>query len=163
MKKIILTSLFAICLIGNCFSQNMDTLMNGKVYGHPNHTPSGNHSLGPAFNYNMCGLNYVQSTVLIETRSQPWNFNTAGTGFPAPMTVAGLNPCDSIIAAYIWWIDTYTNACTTPVLSLTNPAAVTSNFNGVLVGSDGPKCWGEIGTYGFRADVTSAINGSGTY
>ena len=174
MKKIILITFLAIIFGGSTFGQHVsnDTVMNGQVYGHPhlttnndgpNHAPTGNHSLGAAFNYSMCGLNYVQASTLIETRYNQYAINTFGSGFPAHESIAGLTACDSIVKAYLWWIDTYTSACTTPVVSLTNPLAVTNNYNGVLVGSDGPKCWAETGTYAFRADVTAAIAGNGTY
>ena len=173
MKKIILTSLFAVYLLGNCFSQNNntqalhDTVANGKVIGNPhvNHEKNGNTTLGPTVSYSMCGLNYVQASTLIETRYNQYTINnTIGSGFPAHETIGGLNACDSIVQAYIWWIDTYTSACVgNPVVSLTNPAAVTANYTAVSIGTSGQKCWGEIGTNAFRVDVTAAISGNGTY
>jgi hypothetical protein len=36
-------------------------------------------------------------------------------------------------------------------------------YTASLVGTSGPKCWGEIGTRTFRADVTSSINTNGNY
>jgi len=172
LKKIILSSLIEVCFLGNCFSQNLntqtlhDTVINGKVIGNPDihHEKDGSTTLGPTVGLSMCGLNYVQSSVLIETRSQPWNFNTNGTGFPCHMPIAGLSSCDSIVKAYIWWLDSYTAACVgNPVVSLTNPAAVTANYTATSIGTSGSKCWAESGTNSFRVDVTAAISGNGTY
>ena len=176
MKKNILVSFLAIIFVGTVFGQNnntqsfQDTVANGRIYGNPvinmnnPHEKNGNTTLGPTVAYSMCGLNYTQGSTLIETRyNQYTQNNTIGSGFPAHITIGGLNSCDSIVKAYIWWIDTYTSACTTPVLSLTNPAAATANYNGTLIGQSGNKCWGETGTYTFRADVTAAISGAGIY
>src|SRR3989337_3368408 len=41
--------------------------------------------LGPTYNQSTCGLNYVQASVLVETRSAAAGFNATGTGLPTTL------------------------------------------------------------------------------
>ena len=185
MKKIILVTLIAFLSFGFVKAQRADlmrgpvdlithavvmpkdSMMNGMYYGHKKvrHEKNGNHFLGQSFNDSLCGLNYVYGSVLIETRSSLDTSNILGVGFPATIPIAGLSPCDSIIKAYLYWIVSYTSTdtTTTPTLDLTNPSGSTSVTAAAFIGSDGPKCWGELGTYVFRADITVDIAGNGNY
>ncbi len=102
---------------------------------------------------------------MITTRYDAVAINTHGSGLPATLPVASM-PCGSgtILKAYLWWTVSYqTGSSATPTLIFTDPSSTTTNIPGILVGSDVPKCWGEDGTRTFRADVTSAITGSGNY
>jgi hypothetical protein len=61
----------------------------------------------------------------------------------------------NILQAYVWWIVSYDAVSSlTPTLVMTNPNAETDSFSATLAGTGGSKCWGEIGTRTFRADVT---------
>jgi hypothetical protein len=125
----------------------------------------GNDTLGQIYNQTMCGLNYTSSSAMITQRYTP----NPGVGLPATLPIT-LPPCvggpngENILQAYLWWIVSYDAASSlTPVLSITNPNAQTDTFTATLAGTSGPKCWGEIGTRLFRADVTSNITTGGGY
>ena len=128
-------------------------------------TRDGNDSLLQIYNQSMCGLNYTSASTMVTTRYTP----APGVGLPASLPIS-LPPCvggpngQNILQAYLWWIVSYdANSSTTPTLVITNPDAQTDSFQAVLAGTSGPKCWGEIGTRLFRADVTSNISSSGNY
>jgi hypothetical protein len=79
---------------------------------------------------------------------------------PPCIGVNGLN----VLKAFVWWGVSYNSgSSTTPTLTVTNPIGGVFNYTATLVGTSGPKCWGEIGTRTFRADVTTSINTSGNY
>jgi len=151
-----------------------DTLMHGQKFGNPvipnqlagnHHQKNGNTNLGASFSDTLCGLNYVKGSVLIETRYNSYTTTgTLGSGFPANITISGLSPCN-IIKAFIYYDVSYVSGddSTAQVVSLTNPNAVTNNYTSSNIGSSIAKCWGELGTWGFRVDVTGAISGNGVY
>lgn len=124
----------------------------------------GTGSLGESYNNSACGLNYVQSSVLTETRSQQWGFNANGTGLPTTCAIAGLPSCMIVDKAFVWYVVSYQEA-TLPstTVTITNPNNVTSNVATTMIGSGPSKCWAETGTGVFRADVTSSISGNGNY
>ena len=66
--------------------------------------------------------------------------------------------------AYLWWTVSYESGSSlTPTLSLTNPNSIVASYTPTMIGSGGDKCWSEVGTRVFRADVTNSITGSGNY
>lgn len=126
---------------------------------------NGNHALAQSYILqNVCGLTYATSSVLIETRSQPYSFNANGSGFPAPLNITGLCGVNRPQKAYVYYDASYTEA-SAPATTVTikNPAAVTATYPSVLIGTDVSKCWSETGTAAYRCDVTAAISGSGAY
>ena len=121
---------------------------------------NGSGSLGQTYNKTLCGLNYAQSTKMITPRYTP----NPGTGFPCPLPIAGIPTCYIVDTAFLYWTVSYNSgSSTTPSVNLTNPAGVTANYPAVMTGQHGPKCWSEIGSRGFRANVTGAVAGNGTY
>ena len=82
----------------------------------------GTGSLGMTFQKDTCGLNFVQSSVLTETRSATAGFNTNGTGFPTACAISGLPSCAVIFKAYLYYIASYQSP-TAPAttVSITNP------------------------------------------
>src|SRR5258706_11445957 len=120
--------------------------------------------LGQIYNQTLCGLNYTAASTMVTQRYTP----APGVGLPATLPIT-LPPCVgpngmNILQAYVWWIVSYDAASSlTPTLSITNPNSQTNTYNATLAGTAGPKCWGEIGTRIFRADVTTNISGSGNY
>jgi SprB repeat/Secretion system C-terminal sorting domain/Ig-like domain CHU_C associated len=147
------------CSQGRC----LNTM--SKANPEQNASRDGNDSLGQIYNQTMCGLNYTSSSAMITQRYTP----APGIGLPATLPIT-LPPCvggpngQNILQAYLWWIVSYDAASSlTPLLSITNPDAQTDTFTATLAGTSGPKCWGEIGTRLFRADVTSNITSSGGY
>jgi hypothetical protein len=124
----------------------------------------GNNTLGQTYNNTACGLNYTITSLMITPRYT----GAPGSGYPASMTMS-MPSCiggngNNVLQAYIWWGLSYTSgSSTSPVVTVTNPLGNTFNYTGTLVGQSGTKCWGEIGTRTFRANVTSCINTSGAY
>ncbi|MBI4929858.1 MAG: T9SS type A sorting domain-containing protein [Bacteroidetes bacterium] len=126
----------------------------------------GNNFLGKAYNDFGCGLNYVQGSVLIETRTQGYGFNANGTGLPSAITISGLPVSSvSIDKAFLWYCASYQSA-TAPVttVNITNPSGGNTIYNNLSpVGISGDVCWAEVGSAVYRADVTTTISGNGLY
>ncbi len=131
----------------------------------PRRVGNGNSSLGQSYVIqDVCGLNYVTGSAITETRSQPYGFNTNGTGFPTTIAIAGIPSCFTIQQAYLYWEASYTEASPPAVsATVTNPLLVVNTYPSVMAGQNLPKCWGETGTACWRADVTAAISGNGNY
>ena len=133
----------------------------GKV----NRVENGNQALALSYSLlNVCGLNYASASVLIETRSKLASFNDSGSGFPAPLNIAGQCGINSPTVAYVYYDASYTEA-SPPATTVTikNPALVTATYPATLIGQSASKCWGEVGTACYRATVTAAISGNGAY
>jgi len=121
---------------------------------------NGSGSLGQTYNKTLCGLNYAQSTKMITQRYTP----SPGTGFPCPLPITGIPSCYVVDTAFLYWTVSYNaGSSTTPSASLTNPLGVTNSYPAVMTGQDVSKCWSELGSRGFRANVTAAVAGNGTY
>ncbi|MBI5323923.1 MAG: T9SS type A sorting domain-containing protein [Ignavibacteriae bacterium] len=108
-----------------------------------------------------CGLNYIMKSVQITSRCPAH----AGTSLPANISITELPAnCINIESAYVWWTVSYNSGSpANGVVTLTNPQSQTQNIPAVLAGQAGPKCWSEIGTRCFRANVTNAITTNGNY
>ena len=125
----------------------------------------GNNTLGQVYNNTQCGLNYIITSKMITTR---YTGPPTGSGLPAVLNMT-MSPCigtngANILKAYIWWGVSYTSgSSTTPTITVTNPIGGVFSYTGTLVGTSGSKCWGELGTRTFRADVTTSINTGGNY
>ena len=146
--------------------QNANDFAGGKVIN-PNakKMKNGNHLLGLAYDTSACGLNYAGARVMITTRYNASAVNTLGHGYPADLNISGIpTGCFTLLKAYIWWDVSYqAGSSDTPMVVLTNPLGVRDSFPAMDIGSDGSKCWGEVGTRTFRADVTSNFGGNGAY
>jgi gliding motility-associated-like protein len=132
-----------------------------------NRIGNGNSSLGQSYVLqNVCGLNYTYFSQLTETRTQVYNFNTNGSGFPTVLAIPNI-PCGGlggIIKAFAYWSASYTEASPpTTTISITDPSNNTSTYTATLIGTGPSTCWPTTGTADYRADVTAAITGSGNY
>jgi hypothetical protein len=125
--------------------------------GPSNPSPAnGNDTLNMTYSNTACGLNYSLSSVRLGQRFVP-----IGVAQPAPLSVTAVPSCGTVLKAYL-----YTEALGVApgiTATLTNPANQSSSFPMTLIGSSMDVCWGMNGTHMWRADVTSAITGSGTY
>ncbi len=167
MKKSLLSVLvFLVSLIG-VYAQNQPTLG-----GHPEDRPAthtthdGSNTLGQSYyRHDVCGLNFVEADTLVETRSTTYGFNANGTGIPTFVNIHGLpTGCDSIVKAYLYWVQSYTVGNGDPTsLTVTNPAAANFNYTVNNIGLSVGQNWGDIGTATYRADVTNSISGNGKY
>jgi hypothetical protein len=124
---------------------------------------NGNGSIATSYTVSGCGLNFVTVTVRLNKRS----FSTTpatGVSQPASINVAGLPACFSsttVARAYLYCGGSGNGIATTATIK--NTANVTTNFPMTIIGNHIDKCWGYTGTYNYRADVTSAISGNGSY
>src|ERR1017187_5901086 len=150
---------------------------NGQVHGLPpsnsnspgpqnssHHEKNGDHTLGHYWDTTMCGLNYFISSTLVETRYNIYAHSTFGSGFPAHINTGnGLPPNAIVVKAVVWWDVSYqTNASSTsPTLTTTNPNGTPITLTALMVGHDGPKCWGDIGTRTFRVELPVDTSGNG--
>jgi hypothetical protein len=163
--KTLFTSLF----IAFAMTLSAQDCREGRCFGtgpHGGGSPDdGNNFLGQTYNQSMCGLNFVATSHMI---TQRYTGQPTGVGLPAQYNMqmpacVGINGA-YVDKAYVWWgVSYFSGSSTTPTLTITNPMGQVSNIVASLVGTSGPKCWGELGTRTFRADVTSTINGNGNY
>ncbi len=138
---------------GSCSGKNPDPM-------------NGNKTLGLTYSKSDCGLNYVMASQIIETRYNAYSTATPknlGTGLPTTLTIAGLPNCCTILKAYVWYFVSYIGAPQASSVVLTAPASAAVTTPAVNIGQDQGKCWGEMGTVNYRADVTSSIKGNGNY
>lgn len=128
----------------------------GTCAGNCEQPLDGNGSLGQIYNYQACGLNFVQASNRIGQR-----FNPPGTGNPSVFNITGIPACATILKAYLWAGTSGNGAAMT--IDITNPAGTTQSFPMTIVGSGPDKCWGYSGSKTYRADVTNIISGNGNY
>ncbi|HXB12205.1 MAG TPA: hypothetical protein VNZ45_09485, partial [Bacteroidia bacterium] len=172
MRKILLLSFLLAATISGAYAQ-CKTCING-MHDPEDHSFDRTHRVtdssgGLAKSFllqNVCGLNWQQSSVLVETRSKGAGFNKNGTGLPAtvPLTFDSCS-VDSVIKAFLYFNGSYQTAyAANPAnLTITNPALAVFSYLVDSIGTAGTKCWGERGTIAYRADVTTSINGGGNY
>lgn len=139
MKRLILAILLLWVLPGLIYSQ-----LNNAV-----------------FNRSDCGLNYVMKSVQVTARCPAHTGNT----MPVIINISELPPnCSTIESAYVWWTVSYNSGSPAAgVVSVTNPQNQNFTIPALLAGVKGAKCWSEIGTRCFRADVSNSISGNGNY
>ncbi len=167
MKKSILF-LFSIVCFGNiALSQN--TLFYNAEPGTMDYIKSnsalkvadGNSTIATSYTASACGLNYLQTNVFLAMRN-PTVWPGAAVQ-PAPLVVSSLPPvgCTTILKAYLY-VSVGGNGI--PITAtVTNPQNVSSSFSMTVIGQGSNLCWNYPNTYAYRADVTSAITGNGTY
>lgn len=121
----------------------------------------GNANLGPIYHSTTCGLNYVTASLKLGQR-----FTPQGSPQPANFQLSIPTACNPLIQPVILKAYVFAGGSGNGVavsVSITNPSSVTSTFPMAIIGTDQDKCWGYSGTYSYRADVTPAITGSGSY
>lgn len=116
---------------------------------------NGNGVLGSIYTQSKCGLDYKSASQRIGQR-----FSPAGVAQPAPFVIAGIPAGAVIEKAYLWAGGSGNGAAQTS--TLTGPAG-TFSYPMSVVGSGADVCWSYAGTYNYRADVTTAVSGNGTY
>ena len=164
MKKEIFTLVLMLSFVACVIAQPGTVGTGNHSMNHSKHEKNGNTSLGLTYDTTACGLNYTQATSLITTRYNASSVNhNYGYGFPDTLTLARLPGNYSIAKAYLYINESYITACTTPIISFTDPSGNPHNIGASLIGTSGPVCWGETGTRTFRADVTNYITSNGNY
>lgn len=107
-----------------------------------------------------CGLNFIHRSAKITTRES----NPAGNPTPLTFNITELGNCRRVEKAFVWFGLSYRNAAgAQKTVTISNPEGNTSTINAAIIGTHGHKCWGEVGTRAYRADVTSMITGNGNY
>jgi len=146
---------------------NYSQLNNKNLAAHPRPADSSGGLAKSYYFQNICGLNWQQSSILVETRSQQYNFNANGTGLPAPipMTFDTCKNIDSVVKALLYFNGSYFTpyAANPASVSITNPSAQVFSYSADSIGTGPSKCWGETGTIAYRVDVTNCIKGGGSY
>jgi len=118
----------------------------------------GNSTIATSYTNTACGLSYTQASVFLSAKAFTFG---PGVVQPASMVVTGLPFCHSVLKAFLY-VSTSGNGA--PITaSLTNPQSVTTSFSMAVIGQNYDVCWGYPASYSYRADVTSAITGGGTY
>jgi gliding motility-associated-like protein len=173
MKKLITTSLLFLAF---CFSQVNAQISKQSQWsgvpcddcvssqsnqkGNPNTIQNGNGTIATSYTTTACGLGFTTATVRLNRRS--FSFTPAqGVLQPANMVVSGIPPCFTIVKAFLYVGGSGNGVAITA--NLTNPLLVAGAYPMTMIGQHTDKCWGYVGTYNYRADVTAAISGNGTY
>ncbi|MBS1773260.1 MAG: gliding motility-associated C-terminal domain-containing protein [Bacteroidetes bacterium] len=121
---------------------------------------NGVNSINPSYSANGSGLNYAAAGGLCATR-----YTSAPGVSPTPLNISGIPAGSTIVQAFLYSIAGYSGSIPTSVThTLMNPSNVSFTVTASPeIGSGPAKCWGETGNLCFRADVTAAITGNGTY
>jgi gliding motility-associated-like protein len=126
----------------------------------PNTVQNGNGNIATSYTVTQCGLGFTAGSVRLNRRS--FAFTPAqGLAQPAPIVISGIPPCYSIVKAFLYVGGSGNGVAITATIK--NPALATNNYPMTLIGSHTDKCWGYVGTYNYRADVTTCVSGNGTY
>lgn len=129
---------------------------NIQLLGGPAQTPqNGNGTLGVIYDNQQCGLDFTAASQRLGRRG-----SLNGVLQPAPFVISGIPSCAIIEKAYLWAEGSGNGAAQTAAI---NGPAGAFNFPMTVVGSGPDKCWGYAGSFTYRADVTTAVNGNGTY
>jgi hypothetical protein len=162
MKKI--TFLFSVFCASVLIAQTpqIGTKAWNDLHQQQHHNPNptvqnGNGSLGFLFDSTACGLNYSEASVKLGQRFP----TSVGAAQPAPFPISNIPFCGQTVKAYLWCVAAGNGAPITAVV--TNPLGVTQTFSMTLIGQGVDICWGYMGTYTYRADVTSVVSGNGNY
>lgn len=164
MKRSILILISIVCFGKIALSQN--TLFCNAEPGTVDYIRStsalkvadGNSTIATSYTNTACGLSYTQASVFLSNKSFTFG---PGVSQPAPLVVTGLPFCYSVLKAFLYISTSGSGAPITA--SLTNPQNVTSSFSLAVIGQNYDVCWGYPASYSYRADVTSAVTGGGTY
>ena len=120
---------------------------------------NGNDTLATIYDTTACGLNFTQVSVKLGMRF--WLLNSPSVAQPAPFQVNYIPYCAQIDKAYLWFVTAGNGMNDT--ITITNPLGGTQTYIASPVGQAADMCWGYVGTYTYRVDVTSIINGNGNY
>lgn len=161
------TLLFALfcsmCSIGQN-SVNVDAQPGTVDYINNNvalRATDGNSAIATSYTLSSCGLNYAVGNVFLAQRNPTvW---PGALPQPAPIVINTMPPlaCHTILKAFLY-VTTGGNGI--PITAtLTNPQNVSSSFSMAVIGQGHNLCWNYPNSYAYRADVTSAITGNGTY
>ncbi len=156
-------------------TQSLNTKLTGSLESiqnlpenrntHRTRPGNGNDTIVNSYYKSLLGLNYVSASTLTETRTQPYGFNTNGTGFPSTVTIAGLPARAVIDTAFVYIAASYTEAIAPPcTITITNPSSIVNTYSCVTIGTGGSVCWGgEVGTVAYRTGINPSIAGNGNY
>lgn len=121
----------------------------------------GNSTIATSYTQTACGLSFTQASVFLAMRnSTAW---PGAVAQPAPLVLSSLpfSGCGNVLKAFLY---VSANGNGVPITAtLTNPQNVTSSFSMSVIGQGVNTCWNYPASYSYRADVTSAITGNGTY
>ncbi|MCC7302348.1 MAG: T9SS type A sorting domain-containing protein [Bacteroidia bacterium] len=156
MKQFLVLASFLFCGILLFAQQDGLPSLQSNSKFNPLLPADGTGTLGWIYNNTVCGLDYVSGSVKTGQRN-PVN----GTVQPAAIAISGIPSTAVILKAYLWTGGPSSGMNVTA--TLTNPLSQSGNFNMTMIGQGPDICWGYPGTYHYRADVTSLINGNGTY
>ncbi|HWY10863.1 MAG TPA: gliding motility-associated C-terminal domain-containing protein [Bacteroidia bacterium] len=129
--------------------------------GNPNTIQNGNGTVATSYTVTQCGLGFTAASVRLNQRSFSGMTVPKGLLQPAPMVVSGIPPCYTIVKAFLYVGGSGNGVAITATIK--NPALATNNYPMTLIGQHTDKCWGYVGTFNYRADVTTCISGNGTY
>ncbi len=129
--------------------------------GNPNTIQNGNGSLATTYTVSACGLNFTQATRRLNQRAFTGMTTQKGVLQPATFAISGIPACFTIVKAFLYVGGSGNGVAITA--NITNPLLASGAFPMTMIGQHTDKCWGYVGTFNYRADVTSIISGNGNY
>jgi len=129
--------------------------------GNPNTVQNGNGTIATSYTVTQCGLGFTTASVRLNQRAFTGMTVQKGVLQPAAMVIAGIPPCFQIVKAFLYVGGSGNGVAINA--TIVNPALASNTYPMTMIGTHTDKCWGYVGTYNYRADVTSCITGNGTY
>ncbi len=140
------------------YIKNLPISISNTKGGNSNQIFNGNGSIATSYTLTKCGLNMTYASNPLYKR--PFAIQV-GVNQPAAFPISGLPACHVIEKAFLYICMSGNGIPVTA--TVTNPQSVSGSFPMTMIGQHIDKCWGYQGSYAYRADVTSIINGNGNY
>lgn len=158
---------FLVFITGSTSAQKQDHVLGAPykdLYSQrslPASIANGNGTITTSYTTTACGLNFTSASVRLHQRAYTGMTVQTGVLQPAPMVVSGIPSCFTILKAFLYVGGSGDGVGITA--TIVNPLAVSNSYSMTMIGQHADKCWGYVGTFNYRADVTSCITGNGTY
>ena len=165
MKLKITILSFFVCISFVLFSQNNpgsgfgSNNVQNTARNAPTAVLNGSQAIATSYTQTACGLNYVYASNPLFARTG-YNYSVS-VAQPATFSISGIPICGVIEKAFLY-VSTSGDGVTFNA-SITNPILGNSIFPLAQIGSGPDKNWGFLGSYSYRADVTTIISGNGSY
>ncbi len=106
-----------------------------------------------------CGLKVIHKSIEVTYRHS----NFSGNTMPVEFEISEFpDSCFIVDNVYLWWTVSYKVKNPEPDVKVIVGNEI-KDFKAKIVGEAGPKCWVEMGTIGYRAEITDAVTGNGLY
>ncbi|MBU0489409.1 MAG: T9SS type A sorting domain-containing protein, partial [Bacteroidetes bacterium] len=120
-----------------------------------------NGSIDSLLEITACGLGYTHADVVLGKRMFPVIGAFPGVDQPASVSLSGIPTGATIEKAFLYYDVSGPGTATS--VQFGKYQSTIQTYTAAMIGAGPDKAWGYEGTYTFRADVTAAVTGNGTY